>query len=110
MEYQETLLLVSGKALIAEQRGSQLRDDTKWMAREACGEEIKVDNHQNFSFILGLPVTKIYYGLMRCHPDHAEENGTPLIRYVRKLWSPMFSFRSSNADAPKFLLVACEVD
>jgi hypothetical protein len=73
--------------------------------------EIVVDEDQDFDFIKDLPVTKTNYGgLMHWHPRPGVTNGSPMVRFVGKLWCPLFSLRDSSGPNPKHILVAHEVE
>jgi hypothetical protein len=74
-------------------------------------KEVNIVEHQDFDFIEGLPVAKTHYGgLLRLHPRSGATNGSPLVRYVGKLWSPLFTLQDSCAPNSKLLLVAYEVE
>jgi hypothetical protein len=72
--------------------------------------EVTIEEHEDFDFIDSLPVTETNFGgFLRWHPRSGTANGSPLVKYVGKLWSPLFTLQDSCGPSPKLMLVAYEV-
>jgi hypothetical protein len=81
------------------------------MVKKISYDEIVADNIDCFDFSLSLPVARFNYGgLMRWHSCYLEVNGSPLIRFVNKLWSPLFSLQDCCGADPKLMLFAYDIE